>query len=63
LNIASWELYGVQVLDMCAAPGSKTTQLIEALHVEEGTLPTGFVVANDADNARYRKEGNHDVAP
>jgi 16S rRNA C967 or C1407 C5-methylase (RsmB/RsmF family) len=47
---------------MCAAPGSKTTQLIEALHVEEGTLPTGFVVANDADNARYRKEGNHDVA-
>ena len=39
---------------MCAAPGSKTTQLIEALHAEEGTLPTGFVVANDADNARYR---------
>jgi 16S rRNA C967 or C1407 C5-methylase (RsmB/RsmF family) len=42
-----------QVLDMCAAPGSKTTQLIEALHMEEeGVLPTGFVVANDADNAR-----------
>jgi hypothetical protein len=42
-----------QVLDMCAAPGSKTTQLIEALHMEEeGILPTGFVVANDADNAR-----------
>lgn len=41
-----------KVLDMCAAPGSKTTQLIEALHMEEGTLPTGFVVANDANNAR-----------
>ena len=45
--------FTVQVLDMCAAPGSKTTQLIEALHMEEGTLPTGLVVANDADNARY----------
>ena len=42
-----------KVLDMCAAPGSKTAQLIEALHeVPPGTLPTGFLVANDADNAR-----------
>jgi len=41
-----------KVLDMCAAPGSKTTQLIEALHQEEGSLPTGFVIANDADNSR-----------
>jgi len=41
-----------KVLDMCAAPGSKTAQLIEALHQEEDTLPTGFVVANDADNSR-----------
>ena len=42
-----------KVLDMCAAPGSKTAQLIEALHeVPSGTLPTGFLVANDADNAR-----------
>merc|ERR1719495_184641 len=41
-----------KVLDMCAAPGSKTAQLIEALHQEEGVLPTGIVVANDADNAR-----------
>lgn len=39
------------VLDMCAAPGSKTAQLIEALH--EGTdEPTGFVIANDADARR-----------
>jgi len=42
-----------KVLDMCAAPGSKTTQLMEAVHdLPEGELPTGFVVANDSDNAR-----------
>lgn len=41
-----------KVLDMCAAPGSKTGQLIEALHQDEGKLPTGLLVANDADNAR-----------
>eukprot|EP00090_Calanus_glacialis_P007336 TRINITY_DN15781_c0_g1_i1.p1 TRINITY_DN15781_c0_g1~~TRINITY_DN15781_c0_g1_i1.p1 ORF type:complete len:704 (-),score=298.23 TRINITY_DN15781_c0_g1_i1:55-2166(-) len=41
------------VLDMCAAPGSKTAQMIEDLHKgEEGELPTGLVVANDSDNAR-----------
>lgn len=39
------------VLDMCAAPGSKTAQLIEALHADSGE-PTGFVVANDADAKR-----------
>ena len=37
---------------MCAAPGSKTAQLIEALHREEGAMPAGMVVANDADNKR-----------
>ncbi|KAF0294944.1 tRNA (cytosine(34)-C(5))-methyltransferase [Amphibalanus amphitrite] len=41
-----------KVLDMCAAPGSKTAQLIEALHREEGAMPAGMVVANDADNKR-----------
>ncbi|CAK9794990.1 tRNA (cytosine(34)-C(5))-methyltransferase [Anthophora quadrimaculata] len=42
-----------KVLDMCAAPGSKTVQLIEMLHSEEGsTLPEGFVIANDLDNNR-----------
>ncbi|XP_037078171.1 tRNA (cytosine(34)-C(5))-methyltransferase-like [Pollicipes pollicipes] len=41
-----------KVLDMCAAPGSKTAQLIEALHREEGSMPSGMVVANDADNKR-----------
>eukprot|EP00731_Ephydatia_muelleri_P026085 Em0018g185a len=44
-----------KVLDMCAAPGSKTTQLIELLHAEESQtnlIPAGVVVANDADNKR-----------
>lgn len=42
-----------KVLDMCAAPGSKTAQLIEALHADETKpVPTGFVVANDIDNNR-----------
>ncbi|XP_055298794.1 tRNA (cytosine(34)-C(5))-methyltransferase [Sitodiplosis mosellana] len=40
-----------KVLDMCAAPGSKTAQLIEALHADEA-IPSGFVVANDVDNNR-----------
>lgn len=39
------------VLDMCAAPGSKTAQLIEALHAKNDQ-PSGFVVANDADYKR-----------
>lgn len=44
------------VLDMCAAPGSKTAQLIEQLHSSpdpvRGAIPPGVVVANDADNKR-----------
>lgn len=42
------------VLDLCAAPGSKTAQLLEALHaggLPEGT-PRGLVLANDADLKR-----------
>ncbi|AQZ13632.1 NCL1 (YBL024W) [Zygosaccharomyces parabailii] len=39
------------VLDMCAAPGSKTAQMIEALH-RDNDEPSGFVVANDADAKR-----------
>lgn len=27
---------------MCAAPGSKTAQLIEFLHAEEDKMPTGI---------------------
>ena len=30
---------GHRVLDMCAAPGSKTAQLIEALHVTDNPVP------------------------
>ena len=42
------------VLDMCAAPGSKTSQIIEALHMDAGggKIPAGFCVANDANNQR-----------
>lgn len=37
---------------MCAAPGSKTAQLLEALHADPTKEPTGLVVANDSDNKR-----------
>ncbi|CAN6597525.1 multisite-specific tRNA:(cytosine-C(5))-methyltransferase [Trichomonascus vanleenenianus] len=41
------------VFDMCAAPGSKTAQLIEAVHSDPSIqFPTGFVVANDSDYKR-----------
>ncbi|KAM3294309.1 hypothetical protein ACQJBY_037293 [Aegilops geniculata] len=37
------------ILDMCAAPGSKTFQLLEMIHQskEPGLLPTALVIAND----------------
>ena len=38
------------VMDLCAAPGSKTAQLIEDIHSVPN--PTGFVVANDSDYKR-----------
>ncbi|XP_051872485.1 RNA cytosine C(5)-methyltransferase NSUN2 [Pristis pectinata] len=42
-----------KILDMCAAPGSKTAQLIEMLHSDMSVaFPEGFVIANDADNKR-----------
>jgi len=42
-----------RVMDLCAAPGSKTAQIIEQLHGATGFgIPEGFVVANDADNKR-----------
>ncbi len=40
------------VIDLCAAPGSKTAQLIEALHVDASKPPTGVVIANDSDYRR-----------
>ncbi|KAH7098101.1 S-adenosyl-L-methionine-dependent methyltransferase [Auriculariales sp. MPI-PUGE-AT-0066] len=45
-----------KVLDMCAAPGSKTAQLLEALHAEDASLgtstPPGMLVANDSNFKR-----------
>lgn len=43
---------GDRVLDMCAAPGSKTAQLIEMLFDEQSSTARGVVVANDVDNKR-----------
>ncbi|RKP14861.1 S-adenosyl-L-methionine-dependent methyltransferase [Piptocephalis cylindrospora] len=45
------------VIDMCAAPGSKTTQLIEALHASDpqapkDAVPSGLILANDANGKR-----------
>jgi 16S rRNA C967 or C1407 C5-methylase (RsmB/RsmF family) len=42
------------ILDMCAAPGSKTSQLLEIVSdIPKGQIePTGFVVANDSDAKR-----------
>lgn len=42
-----------KILDLCAAPGSKTAQLIEMLHGDMNVpFPEGFVIANDVDNKR-----------
>ncbi|EIM87652.1 S-adenosyl-L-methionine-dependent methyltransferase [Stereum hirsutum FP-91666 SS1] len=45
-----------KVLDMCAAPGSKTAQLLEALHSSpdpsSACVPPGLLVANDSDYKR-----------
>ncbi|KAF5749781.1 tRNA (cytosine(34)-C(5))-methyltransferase [Tripterygium wilfordii] len=42
------------VLDMCAAPGSKTFQLLEIIYksMGSGLLPDGMVIANDLDVKR-----------
>ena len=41
-----------KVLDMCAAPGSKTIQILEYLHKGGAKIPEGFVIANDTDSKR-----------
>mmetsp|Transcript_17586 Transcript_17586/g.38220 ORF Transcript_17586/g.38220 Transcript_17586/m.38220 type:complete len:946 (+) Transcript_17586:112-2949(+) len=46
---------GHAVLDMCAAPGSKTSQLLEVVSQmprEDMLEPEGYVVANDSDPKR-----------
>jgi 16S rRNA C967 or C1407 C5-methylase (RsmB/RsmF family) len=40
------------VLDMCAAPGSKTIQILEYLHAGGEKVIDGFVIANDTDAQR-----------
>ena len=40
------------VLDMCAAPGSKSIQIMEALHSNGETMNTGMFIANDSDMKR-----------
>ncbi|KAG8998446.1 hypothetical protein FRB94_006873, partial [Tulasnella sp. JGI-2019a] len=50
------------VLDACASPGSKTAQLVEAIHTRSDSntsqsstfvaFPTGVVIANDSDYSR-----------
>jgi len=40
-----------KVVDMCAAPGSKTIQILEYLHAK-GMQNEGFVIANDTDMKR-----------
>ncbi|KAF4563898.1 hypothetical protein EYR36_003142 [Pleurotus pulmonarius] len=45
-----------KVIDMCAAPGSKTAQLLEALHADDTvtstSVPPGLLIANDSDQKR-----------
>lgn len=47
---------GHKIFDACAAPGSKTAQLLEfslrGLTGKNLTLNPGFVIANDADDSR-----------
>lgn len=41
------------VIDLCASPGSKTSQILELTgKISSGTEPKGFVVANDSDMKR-----------
>ena len=40
------------VLDMCAAPGSKTSQLLEMIYQNNKIVGKGCVIANDADYSR-----------
>eukprot|EP00056_Hartaetosiga_gracilis_P010119 m.148523 g.148523 ORF g.148523 m.148523 type:complete len:173 (+) comp13258_c0_seq18:375-893(+) len=42
---------GHYVLDMCASPGSKTSQVLDQLS-SDPSIPNGFVVANDVDPKR-----------
>jgi len=47
-----------RVLDACAAPGMKTTQVLDMLH-RASDMPKGFVMANDADGRRCSMLAHH----
>ena len=47
-----------KVLDMCASPGSKTTQVVEKLHAAGDAFPAGFVIANEANSQREKPMKN-----
>ena len=52
-----------RVLDMCASPGSKTGQIIEALH-SGSSPPTGFVIACEPERERCANlTGNTKLLP
>ncbi|EGG07725.1 uncharacterized protein MELLADRAFT_85533 [Melampsora larici-populina 98AG31] len=40
------------VFDACAAPGSKTAQLVESIHSSKSLIPPGLLIANDSDYKR-----------
>ena len=44
-----------KVLDICASPGSKTKQVLSAMHAQAGALPSGVVIANEYDPSRCDK--------
>ncbi|KNZ59094.1 uncharacterized protein VP01_1800g8 [Puccinia sorghi] len=51
-----------QVLDACAAPGSKTAQLVESLHQSTpGLIPEGLIIANDSDYKRSHLLVHHSL--
>jgi tRNA (cytosine34-C5)-methyltransferase len=57
-SMAPVSLLGIEphhvVLDLCASPGSKTQQVLDAMHAQPGCEPTGLVVANDWSPFRAR---------
>ena len=53
------------VLDMCCAPGSKTSQLLDMMHsaLKPHELPSGVLIANDADRSRVHKASSPQYNP
>jgi 16S rRNA C967 or C1407 C5-methylase (RsmB/RsmF family) len=47
------------VIDMCAAPGSKTTQILDMMNAPVDAQSRGFVVANDVNRSRCFTLAHH----